>query len=248
MLKFAPLILSVPFIFFASCNTQYKAQSLQYKDYRITPSEEKDPSMTAVLKPYSDSVNKSMNDIIGYSDDVLDKKAPSGTLGNFMVDAFYVMSNDKYKTKVDVALLNFGGIRLPQLAAGAVTRGKVYEMMPFDNMLIIQRISGAVLQQLLDLVAAKGGWPVAGMMMQIKNNKAVNIMIGGKPLDPAAMYTVANSDFVANGGDNADMLRDVPQQSIGYLMRDAIFDYINMLKSKGQNIKADKEIRITNAE
>ena len=32
-------------------------------------------------------------------------------------------------------------------------------------------------------------------------------MIGGKPIDPDRLYTIANSDFIANGGDNADMLR-----------------------------------------
>ena len=84
--------------------------------------------------------------------------------------------------------------------------------------------------------------------MQIKEKKAVNIMIGGKPLDPNATYTLVNSDFVANGGDNADMLRDVPQITNGYLMRDAIFDYIKKLKANGKNISAKIENRVTNAE
>ena len=120
--------------------------------------------------------------------------------------------------------------------------------MPFDNMLIIQRMKGIVLQQFLDLVASRGGWPVAGMTMQIRDKKAVNVMIGGKSLDPEKIYTTVNSDFVANGGDNADMLRDIPQDNIGYLMRDAIFDYIKKLKSQGKNISANLENRVTNAQ
>ena len=120
--------------------------------------------------------------------------------------------------------------------------------MPFDNLLILQKLKGSVLQQLLDLMASKGGWPVAGLTMQISNKKAVNVKIGGRPLDPEAMYTVANSDFVANGGDNADMLRGVPQITNGYLMRDALFDYIRHLKSQGKNISANLENRVSNAE
>jgi 2',3'-cyclic-nucleotide 2'-phosphodiesterase (5'-nucleotidase family) len=144
--------------------------------------------------------------------------------------------------------MNYGGIRLNQLPAGPVTRGKIFELMPFDNLLVLQKMNGSVLQQLLDLAASKGGWPVAGITMQVKDKKAVNVLIGGKPLDPAQTYTVANSDFLGNGGDNAEMFRAIPQQNIGYLMRDAIFDYITKLKSSGQNIKASGELRVTNAE
>jgi 2',3'-cyclic-nucleotide 2'-phosphodiesterase (5'-nucleotidase family) len=80
-----------------------------------------------------------MNDIVGFVEESLDKKQPEGSLGNFMVDAFLTMARDKYNTPVDLAVLNSGGIRLTQLAAGNMTRGKVFELMPFDNLLILQR-------------------------------------------------------------------------------------------------------------
>jgi 2',3'-cyclic-nucleotide 2'-phosphodiesterase (5'-nucleotidase family) len=134
------------------------------------------------------------------------------------------------------------------LAAGNVTTGKIFELMPFDNLLILQKVKGTVLQQICDLMAAKGGWPVAGMTMQLKDKKAVNIIIGGKPINPEQEYTIANSDFIANGGDNADMLRPVPQITNGYLMRDAILDYIKLQKENGKNITANIENRVTNAE
>lgn len=189
-----------------------------------------------------------MNDVVGVAEISLDKKMPECTLGNFLVDAFFAMAEEKYNTKVDAAFLNFGGMRLTQLPAGNVTNGKIFELMPFDNLLILQKLKGDVLQKFLDLIASRGGWPVAGISMQIKNKKAVNVMIGGKPLDPDATYTTVNSDFVANGGDNADMLRSIPQITNGYLMRDAIFDYIKKLKSQGKNISAKIENRVTNAE
>ena len=173
---------------------------------------------------------------------------PEGSLGNFMVDAFFIMANQKYNTHIDAAFLNYGGIRLNQLPAGNVTRGKIFELMPFDNLLILQKLKGDVLQQLLDLIAAKGGWPLAGITMQIKDKKAINVMIGGKPIDMNATYTTANSDFMANGGDNADMLRPIPQITNGYLMRDAIFDYIKKLKRQGKNISANEENRVTNVQ
>ena len=244
-----------------SCNTTYQSQSLQYKDYRINDAQQKDSSVLSFLQPYSNNVNRTMNDVVGVAIESLDKKQPECTLGNFMADAFFTMAQEKYNIKVDAAFLNFGGIRLTQLPAGNVTKGKIFELMPFDNLLIIQKLKGDVLQQFLDLIASKGGWPVAGITMQIKDlpagstlsaerqagKKAVNVMVGGKPLDPNQIYITVNSDFVANGGDDADMLRNVPQISNGYLMRDAIFDYIKKRKSEGKNIGANIENRVTNA-
>jgi 2',3'-cyclic-nucleotide 2'-phosphodiesterase (5'-nucleotidase family) len=251
-----PFILILLILIFTglSCNTTYQSQSLQYKTYRINETQQKDSALLTFLQPYSNNVNKTMNDVVGIADKSLDKKQLECTLGNFMVDAFLTMAAEKYNTKVDIALVNFGGIRLNELPAGNVTTGKIFELMPFDNLLILQKLKGDVLQQLLDLVAAKGAWPVAGMSMQIKDlpagagKKAINVMVGGKPLDAAATYIVANSDFIANGGDNADMLRSIPQITNGYLMRDAILDYIKKLKSQGKNINANIENRVTNAQ
>ena len=245
---FFPTALLLIFIAGNSCNTTYQGQSLQYKSYRIANTQQQDSALLTFLKPYSDSVNNSMNGVVGIAEISLDKKQPESTLGNFMVDAFYTMAKEKYNTEVDGAFVNFGGIRLTQLPAGNVTRGKVFELMPFDNLLILQKLKGDALQQLLDLTAGKGGWPMAGISMQIKDKKAINVLIGGKPLDPNKTYTIVNSDFIANGGDNADMLRPVPQITNGYLMRDAIFDYINKLKGQGKNISANIENRVTNAQ
>jgi 2',3'-cyclic-nucleotide 2'-phosphodiesterase (5'-nucleotidase family) len=249
MRKLIPIAL-FPFLLFqgVSCNTSYQAQTLHYKDYRINPAQAPDAAVLDLIKPYSDSVNKSMNDVVGVAEKTLEKKAPEGTLGNFMADAFFVMAREKFNTTVDIAIMNYGGIRLTELTRGDITRGKIFELMPFDNVLLLQRMKGNVLQQLLDHIAGRGGWPVAGMTMQIKDKKAVNVLIGGKPLDPERMYTTANSDFVANGGDDAEMLRTIPQENIGYLMRDALFDYIKRLKSQGKNISANEENRVTNAE
>ncbi len=231
-----------------SCHTPYQSQSLQYSSYRINPSSPADSATLSWLQPYTVQVGKTMNEVVGVAATSLDKAQPEGTLGNFMADAFLVMASEKYGVKAEVAFMNYGGIRLTQLAAGTITTGKIFELMPFDNLLVLQKIKGDVLQQLLDLIALRGGWPVAGLRMQIKDKKAVNVLIGGKPLDPAATYTIVNSDYVANGGDNADMLRTIPQITNGYLMRDALFDYIKWLKSQGKNISATLENRVTYAQ
>lgn len=221
---------------------------MQYFDYRLTNKVQKDSILQSLLQPYSDSVNATMNDVIGFAEKSLDKDQPECTLGNFLTDLFLQMAEKSYSTKVDVAVMNYGGMRLTQLPAGEITTGKIYELMPFDNLLILQKMKGNILRQLLDIAADRGGWPVSGLTMQIKDKKAINIMIGGKPLDDDKYYTVVNSDFLANGGDNAFMLKDIPQITNGYLMRDAIMDYIKLQKQAGHNITAELQNRVTYAQ
>ena len=231
-----------------SCTHSYRAGVVVYQQYPINSSLQKDANLQSVIKPYRDSIDQTMNTIVGLAEEPLEKSMPQSSLGYFMADAFLVMARNKFQSAVDLAIMNYGGIRLTQLPAGKVTTGKIFELMPFDNILVLQKLKGAELQVFLDHIAWRGGWPVAGMTMRIKDKKAVDIMINGKPLNPLAIYTTATSDFLANGGEDAAMLRAIPQETKGYLMRDALFDYINLLKSQGKNITATREIRVIHAE
>jgi len=233
---------------FVSCKSIFVPVKAEFEGYPITPASPRDTAMQVLMAPYRDSVDRSMNQVIGEVEKSLEKKQPEGTLGNFMADAMYYSGKQKYGIDVDAAFVNYGGIRIPQLAAGPVTRGKIFELMPFDNIVVVQRMKGNVLQEFLNLIAEKGGWPVAGIKMEIKDKKAINIHVGGQPLDLNKTYTIVNSDYVANGGDNAAMLKTVPQETNGYLMRDAIFDYINMLQVQGKKINAHLENRIVYAQ
>lgn len=189
-----------------------------------------------------------MNEVIGYADETFEKSLPNSTLGFFMTDAMRFMGEKKFGKEIDVAFVNYGGIRLNQLPKGEITIGKVFELMPFDNLVVIQDIPGYVLQEFLDHGAERGGWPMSGITMEIRNKKAVNVRIGGKPLDPSAFYTVANSDYVIKGGDNATMLKPYEQFSKNYLFRDAIIDYIKYLKAEGRKISPENQWRIRYAD
>ena len=228
----------------ASCKTAQVPAQAAYYDYRITDSLGKDAALNTLMAPYRDSINRSMNDVVGYLDQALEKSQPQGSLGDFMADALFYGAKEKFGVEPDVAVVNYGGIRLTQIPAGVITRGKVFELMPFDNLVVLQRVKGSVLQQFLEHTASNGGWPLAGASMQLVDKKASHILVKGEPIDPAKTYILVNSDYVANGGDNAAMLKAVPQENKGYLMRDAIFDYIKSLKAKGKNISATKEKRV----
>ncbi len=189
--------------------------------------------MTAMLKPYSDSVNKSMNMVLGNLEVQLTKSWPSCSLGNFMTDAYMESAVMKFGKKVDVAAMNTGGIRLASMEPGPISKGKIFELMPFDNLLVLIEMNGMQMQAFLDNIAGRGGWPLTGVVMTIENKKAVNVLVGGKPLDTSAKYVLATSDYVGNGGDDSNVLKGLQQMNIGYLQRDAILDYVRVHKSIG---------------
>lgn len=230
-----------------SCNPVYRASSVQYKDYPIQ-NDRKDPAFQKFLQPYADSVNNSMNMVIGELATTLEKKQPEGTLGNFMADAMKAMAEKYYATKVDGAFVNYGGIRLTSMQAGTITRGKIFELMPFDNIIVLQKVKGTVLKEFLDHIISRGGWPVAGITMEMKDKKAVNVLIDGNPLDEQMVYTIANSDYVANGGDYCEMLKAIPQINKGYLLRDGLIEYVQSFTKKGQAITATIQNRVKNAQ
>lgn len=189
-----------------------------------------------------------MNDVIAVAGMALEKKQPESTLGNVVADAMLAMAKEKYNTNADAAFVNFGGIRLPSLAAGNITRGKIFELSPFDNIIVLLKVDGKVMKQFLDLVAGRGGWPCAGITYQIKDKQAVNISIGGNPISDNNIYTIALVDYIANGGDDCVFLKPIPQQNNGYLFRDGIIEYFSRLNKEGKQITAKIENRVTNVQ
>ena len=237
----------LPALFLCSITVSFSQDvQVNYNYYKISKDNRVDSSYIRMLMPYKDSLNKQMNIVLGFATNTMYKTQPECALGNLLADCVKTMAAKKYNRKVDIGMVNFGGIR-SYISKGEVTVGKIFELMPFDNLLILQELRGDTLQSLLNRVAEKGGWPVSGLTMQIKDNKALNIFIDGKPLDPNAIYIVANSDYVANGGDDCNMLKGIPQISAGYIIRDVIIEYISNINAQGLPVDAKTEKRITYA-
>lgn len=244
--KFLSIFVFVLFAVSCSSTNQTTSTSLLYKDYRIEKEAKKDPSLEKMLQPYSTSLSATMDKVIGFSNNGLSAKQPESGLGNLMADCMRIMAEKKFNKKVDAGFMNQFGIR-SYIPKGNITIGKIFELMPFDNLVVLQEIKGSVLHQLLDKIAADGGWPVSGVKMAIKEKKAINITVNGSPLSESATYTIANSDYVASGGDNAEMLHNVPQQSKGYLFRDALIEYVSNFTQQGKPVDQTIENRVINA-
>jgi 2',3'-cyclic-nucleotide 2'-phosphodiesterase (5'-nucleotidase family) len=226
---------------------KYAASELEYNSYPVERRDITDSSLLKLLKPYSDSVKKTMSKVIGFATITLYEKQPESPLGNFMADAMKIMGEKKFARKIDAAVINSGGIR-SYIPKGDITLQHAFELMPFDNLIVLQEIKGSVLKRFLDFTASKGGWGVSGIKMQIKDHKADSIYINQTPLDENATYVIANTDYVARGGDNSVILKDIPMLNIGYLYREAIIEYIQQFTKQGKPVTATIERRVVNVD
>ncbi len=230
----------------AACKSlRYQTSRIEYTQYELDALKMgSNSALDSMLKPYGDSVDKAMNVYLGTLSSTLVKASPNGTLGLFITDAYLTQAQLKFNRKVDVAIMNSGGIRLNSLEAGPVTRGKIFELMPFDNLMVLLELKGSLLKNLFDQHASKGGWPISGATYTIASQKAENILIDGKPLDLEKTYTIATSDYVANGGDENNLLVSIPQINIGYLQRDALIEYTTSFGLQQKNIPLPDSNRI----
>src|SRR3982751_4063887 len=148
MRKFSAIILTGALVIsaFSSCKTSYQSQAVQYNNYRITQGPKADSSLLVLLQPYKDSVNSSMNAVVAVAAITLEKKQPEGTLNNVLADGMFIMAKQHFNMPVDAAFVNYGGVRLPSIAAGNITRGKIFELAPFDNIIVLQKVNGKVMQ------------------------------------------------------------------------------------------------------
>ncbi len=186
-----------------------------------------------------------MNDVLGENETLLEKKPGNCTLGYFMTDAFLYMARQKFNTTVDVAFINHGGIRLNEMPAGKISRGKLFELMPFDNLLLLQKMKGLILKQILDTLAPDGVINQAGLTIRISNKKVKEIIVGDLPLDENKEYVIANSDYSIG---NSALVRNIPSQNRGYTQRDALIDYVKILTQQGKKIVVEKVNRVVYAE
>lgn len=206
-----------------------KGQLVAVNDTVRAPDNLVSQRVAAYVKPYHDSLDAGMNTVLIKSARRLVKGQPESGMGNLLCDLFREMGSTKYGKPIDVALTNSGGIRT-EWQAGNITTGNVYEVMPFDNALVVLTLSGAQMKAFVEEFAKRKD-PQAGMKVVIENttNQVLELSIGEQPLDPQKTYTLITSDYVATSSDYAPIFKNpVSYQVLNYLMRDAILDYLRL--------------------
>ena len=171
-------------------------------------------------------------------------------LGDLVADAYRDQGGG-----TDIAFINAGGIRVP-LPAGDLTLNDILIVHPFGNALSVIEATGQQVLDALEwsvhsMPGEFGGFAqVSGITFEVDptipspaiaddhtmfdhiddtmERRVRNVLVGGEPLDPAKIYTLASTDYVLmNNGDGYTMFDGckVLQKSVK-LDNQVLIDYI----------------------
>lgn len=238
-------------LLFSACHSVGKIDHVETRNYPLNTGEytSVDSSIYKEILPYKSKVDEAMDAVLATSDMAFEKKMPEGTLGNFAADACLQESQKLYypsdNIPISFCFLNNGGLRA-SLPKGKITKRNVFELMPFENELAVLTLSGENTKKLIDFIVAKGGMPVSGISIKIKDSTNASTSIGNEAFDKNKNYKVVTSDYLANGGDNLLFLKDATNKEvIGLKVRDAIINYLQRLNAEGKTIHSQIEGRIS---
>ncbi|MBU6323978.1 MAG: 5'-nucleotidase C-terminal domain-containing protein [Bacteroidetes bacterium] len=223
----------------ASCGPAVRYQGGAYTriDSLIAP----DSVENSRILPYRNQLAAEMNEVIGFADSALVSRRPEGSLGNFMADILfqraqsYMLETNGFP--VHACVINAGGIRA-SMPKGPVTVGQIYSIAPFENELVVLRISGAKMAELLNYIAKKGGEPVSNIHLLIrKDGTWAEATIANKPFDSRQNYYIATNDYLAQGGDKMSFFNQpLERYDLRVKVRDAIIDYLHLQHAEGVHI------------
>lgn len=207
--------------------------------------EEPDSLLSDMITEYRVQLEEEMNTVIGTVAQSLTLQKPESSLGNWMADVLWEKATFHSKQPVDFALQNYGGIRISELPAGPLTRGKIYELMPFDNQLVVLDLPGTIVDSLLQHIGRDGVWPCSrSLKMELADRLVQNVELNGAPLSPTATYRVAMPDFIADGGSRCFFLTSYPREELGVMIRDLLIDYVMEQERSQRPIQAQIDGRV----
>jgi 2',3'-cyclic-nucleotide 2'-phosphodiesterase (5'-nucleotidase family) len=227
--------------FLSSSCWQYQAVEIVSQSEQVAGT---DTLFNHLITPYKAQMEVEMSKEIGQLSNDLQKAKPEGSLGNFICNILLETSSNHFSGAADFSVYNYGGLRKDYLAAGTITKGEIFELLPFDNTAVLLTLDGNSTSRLLDKIAMEGGWPVAGITMTIENGQAHNVLVRGLPFDNSRSYSVVMNDYMANGGDGMDFLRSVPAENSGVTVRDLVLAYLEEQTRNQIIISVQKDNRI----
>ncbi|MDP8204215.1 MAG: bifunctional UDP-sugar hydrolase/5'-nucleotidase [Candidatus Tenebribacter mawsonii] len=172
-----------------------------------------------------------MDEIIGEAK-IYISKLGTGTqnlIGNLVCEAM------KDYTDADFAFMNLGGIR-DELPSGQITYRNVFNVMPFDNQIVLIEVDGTFLKEIIEtrVSGSRHGLRTAGIKVVINRkrenfNRISKLLIGGEPWQADKIYKITTSDFLLQGNAGLALLTKVPESNITHYeqgLRDVIVEYI----------------------
>ncbi|HEX8597490.1 MAG TPA: 5'-nucleotidase C-terminal domain-containing protein [Chloroflexia bacterium] len=198
----------------------------------ITP----DAGLAALVQQANDAVKPILGEQVGVAAALVDRsRGGESKMGNLVSDAV------RATYQVDVVLQNSGGLRA-DFQPGPISKGDVFAVLPFGNLVVTGDLKGSDLLAALengvsDVSGSAGRFiQVSGVRFAYDASKPVgervlwSVLSNGRPMDANATYRVATNDFMQVGGDNYTSLT----RMVNVVSREQLYEVAaNYVKSLG---------------
>ncbi len=179
----------------------------------VGPALEEDPELKAYISPRTAEVRALAEMPLVEAPEGLFRGARSqeNLLGYWICDAIRARASQATGTEVAFSIANRGGIRA-NLKAGNLKVGDIFEVMPFENEVILIDLTGAeIIQVVREGLQSRGGEPISGVKATLEgtpeNAPLIVTWADGRPIDPKATVRVATSDYLYGSGDSMPTLK-----------------------------------------
>ena len=230
-------------LFFCACSQQFIQMAQEVSSIDVDESFGISSDIENLIEPYKAELGDSMNTFLCFNDKALIKARPESALGNLVADLTLELGHEFYHPedgqKIDFCLLNTGGLR-SSLPEGEILTANVFELMPFENELVVVTLSAGAIQDLLNYLKERGGDPIAGMRVAFIGEHT-RAFINNQDIDLSKEYKVITTDYLASGGDKMTFFEKESRKDINYIglkMRDAIHLYFERLGKANKSINA----------
>ncbi len=232
---FKNFILCFFVVCFMSCKEEMYLEKIEGKRIEINDSLVGVSKIEDFIKPYREHVNNTLDSVLAYSAGTYSKTDGdlNTAIGNLMADAVLEEANAVFESrtgkKIDMVLLNHGGIRAI-LSKGNVTTRTAYEIMPFENSVVVASLKGTHINEMIAyLQKAKRAHPISGLSIKLNNNyELIEAKINDIAIDENKTYYVATNDYLYSGGDSMDFFQQSDSLYVlDYKIRNVLIDYFS---------------------
>jgi 5'-nucleotidase len=233
-----------------ACKDQLEVEKISGQNIKIEDQLPKNESINDFIEPYKTSIEDEMNKPLSYTPVAMFKNdTPYNTaIGNMMADAVFEMANpifyQRNQDSIDAVLLNHGGIRAG-INKGIITTETAYNVMPFENMVVVARLKGAQVKEMFQYLSrAKRAHPISNMSISVDEDwNLKNYQIANKTVESSKYYNIATSDYLVNGGDNMNFFQKADTiYPTDYKIRSLLIDYF--ASHDTIHSKADKRFQL----
>lgn len=231
-------------LFWLGCKSSYYTEHAQANNFQVNDSITSDSAMQSMIAPYKKNMELKMGTGLVYSQIELENKKPEGSLGNFVADALKKQAEKLSGQKLDLAFTHISGLRVAKIPAGGITMGRIYELIPFNNKIVVATIKGSVLKKIFSHAIDRGGECFSdGVVIYAFAGEERKYRINGNAVQDDKEYKIAVNDFLFYGGEGYEFEQN-NFKAYDKTLRDAVIEEMKDIHSRNLQIEYVKYGRV----